>query len=140
MLFVTIPVADLARSKAFYADLGFSFNPAFSDEHGACMLVGEQAFVMLADHEAFAKHSKLPMADATTHALALYCFSVESREDVDAVYDAAIAAGGSKADESEDLGFMYTRAFFDPDGHGWQIMWMDPAAAPDGAEEAAASA
>jgi hypothetical protein len=139
MLFVNIPVADLERSKAFFAKLGFSFNPMFSDETGACMLVGEHAFVMLLSHEKFAEFSKLPMADPTTHALALYCFSVSSRDEVDAVTDAALAAGATDHDDTEDYGFMYSRSFFDLDGHGWQVMWMDPAAAQQGPEAFAAS-
>jgi hypothetical protein len=84
MLFVSIPVSDPERSKAFFAELGFTFNPAFSDENGACMLVGEQAFVMLVGREKFAELSPLPTGDATTHALALFCFSVSSRDEVDA--------------------------------------------------------
>ena len=78
MLFVNIPVADLERSKAFFARLGFTYNPRFTDETAACMLVGEQAFVMLLSHETFAQFAHLPMADPTTHALALYCFSASS--------------------------------------------------------------
>jgi predicted lactoylglutathione lyase len=140
MLFVSIPVADVERSKAFFARLGFSFDPAFSDESTACMLVGEQAFVMLGSREKFAELSKLPIGDATTHALALYCFSVSSRDEVDAVSAAALAAGGTEADGAEDLGFMYSRSFFDLDGHGWQVMWIDPAAAAPDPEAVAASA
>ncbi len=125
MLFVNMPVADVERSKAFFAKLGFSYNPMFTDETAACMLVGEHAFVMLLSREKFAEFSKLPIADPTTHALALYCFSVSSRDEVDAVSAAALAAGGSEADGAEDYGFMYSRSFFDLDGHGWQVMWMD---------------
>lgn len=139
MLFVNIPVADLERSKAFFADLGFSFNPNFTDETAACMLVGEQAFVMLLSREKFAQFAKLPMADPTTHTLALYCFSVSSRDEVDTVSAAALAAGGSEADGAEDYGFMYSRSFFDLDGHGWQVMWMDPAAVEQGPEAFVAS-
>jgi predicted lactoylglutathione lyase len=109
----------------------------FTDETAACMLVGEHAFVMLLTREKFAK---LPIADPTTHTLALYCFSVSSRDEVDAVSAAALAAGGSEADAAEDYGFMYSRSFFDLDGHGWQVMWMDPAAAEQGPEAFAASA
>ena len=134
MLLVNIPVADIERSKAFFARLGFSFNPMFTDETAACMLVGEQASVMLLSHETFAQFAKLPMADPTTHALALYCFSVSARDEVDTVAEAALAAGGTEADGPEDHGFMYSRSFFDLDGHGWQVMWMDPAAAPQGPE------
>jgi predicted lactoylglutathione lyase len=140
MLFVTIPVTDLERSKAFFGALGFGFNPMFTDESSACMLVGEHAFVMLLGHERFAEYSKLPMADPTTHALALYSFSVASRDEVDAVGAAALAAGGTEADGAEDHGFMYTRSFFDLDGHGWQVMWMDPQAAQQGPDEFAAAA
>jgi predicted lactoylglutathione lyase len=128
MLFVNMPVADVGRSRAFFAELGFSFNPAMTDESAACMPVGEQAFVMLLSREKFAEFAKLPIADPTTHTLALYCFSVSSRDQVDAVSAAALAAGGTEADDAEDHGFMYSRSFFDPDGHGWQVMWMDPEA------------
>ncbi len=139
MLFVNIPVADLERSKAFFAKLGFSFNPNFTDKTAACMLVGEQASIMLLSHEKFAEIAKLPRADPATHTLALYCFSVLSREEVDAVAEAALAAGGVEADGLEDYGFMCSRSFFDLDGHGWQVMWMDPGAAQMGPEEFATS-
>ncbi|MEU4032593.1 VOC family protein [Streptomyces collinus] len=140
MLFVNLPVADLERSKAFFAALGFGFNPAFTDETAACMLVGEHAFVMLLTREKFAEFAKLPMADPTTHTPALYCFSVSSRAEVDSVGAAALAAGGTEADGAEDHGFMYARSFYDLDGHGWQVMWMDPAAAGQGPEAFTASA
>ena len=138
MLFVNIPVADVERSKAFFAKLGFSYNPMFTDESAACMLVGEQACVMLLSREKFAEFAKLPIADPTTHTLALYCFSVSERDEVDAVAEAALAAGGSEADGPEEYGFMYSRSFFDLDGHGWQVMWMNPAA-PQDPEELEAS-
>jgi predicted lactoylglutathione lyase len=129
-----MPRCALARS------LGFSFDPMFTDETAACMLLGEHAFVMLLSREKFAEFAKLPIADPTTHTLALYCFSVSSRDEVDTVSAAALAAGGSEADDAEDYGFMYSRSFFDLDGHGWQVMWMDPAAVQQGPEEFAASA
>jgi predicted lactoylglutathione lyase len=138
MLFVNMPVADVARSKAFFAGLGFNYDPRFTDDTAACMLVGEHAFVMLLGREKFAEFAKLPIADPTKHTSALFCFSVPSREDVDTVSAAALAAGGSEADAPEDHGFMYTRSFYDLDGHGWQVMWMDPAAAEQGPEVAAA--
>jgi uncharacterized protein len=138
-LFVNMPVADLERSKAFFAKLGFGYNPMFSDETGACMPVGEQAFVMLLSREKFAEFAKLPLADPSTHTLALYCFSVSSRDEVDSISAAALAAGATQADDAEDYGFMYSRSFFDLDGHGWQVMWMDPVAAEQGPEAFAAS-
>ena len=90
--------------------------------------------------EKFAQFSKHPIADPTTHALALYSFSVASRDEVDSVSDAALAAGAREADGAEDYGFMYSRSFFDLDGHGWQVMWMDPVAAEQGPEAVAAHA
>ena len=102
--------------------------PAVHRRDRACMLVGEQALVMLLSRARFAEFAQLPIADPTTHTLALYCFSVTARDEVDAVRTAALAAGGSEADGPEDLGFMYSRSFYDLDGHGWQVMWMDPAA------------
>jgi predicted lactoylglutathione lyase len=103
------------------------------------MLVGEHAFVMLLSRERFADFAKLPIGDPATHTLALYSFSVSSRDEVDTVGAAALAAGGTEADDAEDFGFMYSRSFFDLDGHGWQVMWMDPAAAEQGPEAFAAS-
>ena len=132
-LFLNIPVADLERSKAFFAKLGFSFNPMFTDATAACMLVGEHAFFMLHSREKFAEHAKLPIADPTTHALALYCFGVSSRDEVDAVSAAALAAGGSEADDAEDCGFMSSQL------PRLAVMWMDPAAAEQGPEAFAAS-
>ncbi len=139
-LFVNLPVADVGRSRAFFAALGFGVDPRFTDERGACLPIGEHAVVMLLDRERFADFATLPIADPTTHTLALYCFSVSSREEVDAVSAAALAAGGTEADGAEDLGFMYSRSFFDPDGHGWQVMWMDPAAVEPGSEAVASVA
>ena len=139
VLFVSLPVRDPQRSKTFFERLGFSFNPALTDETAACMVIGEQAFVMLGTHEKLAELSKLPMADPTTHALALFCFGVASRDEVDAVADAAIAAGGQDHNDAQDHGFMYSRSFFDLDGHGWQVMWMDPAAAEAGQQAQAAA-
>src|SRR3954465_13590747 len=97
MLFVNLPVADVERSKAFFAALGFSYNPILTDETAACILVGEHAFVMLLSREKFAEFAKLPIADPTTHTLALYCFSGSSRDEGDTVSAAALAAGGDGA-------------------------------------------
>ena len=139
MLFVNLPVSDLRQSRAFLEALGAVNEPKFTDDTAACRLVGEHAFVMLLSREKFAEFAKLPIADPTTHTLALYSFSVSSRDEVDAVSAAALAAGGSEADDAEDYGFMYSRSFFDLDGHGWQVMWMDPVAAEQGPEAYAAA-
>jgi hypothetical protein len=139
-LYVQLPVADLERSKAFFAKLGFGCDPRSSDETAALVPVGEQAMVMLLDRETFAQHAHLPPGDPTTHTQALYCFGVSARDEVDTVADAALAEGASEADGPEDHGFMYTRSFLDLDGHPWQVMWMDPAVAQQGTEESTASA
>ena len=125
----TIPVADLERSKEFFASLGFSFNPLFGDESAACMLVGEQAFVMLLTHDKFAQFTPKRIADAHETSEALICISADSREEVDQITDKALAAGGREPREKQDHGFMYGRSFEDPDGHIWEVMWMDVATA-----------
>ena len=135
MLFVTLPVSDVQATTDFFTKLGFTFNPKFSDEGTACMLIGESSFVMFGTHEKWNQFTKRPMADPKTHAIGLYAFSVASREEVDQVVDAAVAAGAVDHDDAEDYGFMYSRSFFDLDGHGWQAMWMDPVAAELGPEE-----
>jgi predicted lactoylglutathione lyase len=139
VLFVSLPVRDPQRSKAFFERLGFTFDPSMSDETTACMVIGDHAVVMLGTYEKLAELSKLPIADPTTHALALFSIAVASRHEVDAVADAAVAAGGKDHNDVEDHGFMYSRSFFDLDGHGWQVMWFDPAAS-DAGERAQASA
>jgi len=131
-LFVTLPVADPVRSRAFFAELGFGVHPGFTDDDAACLLVSEQTSVMLVRHERFAELSPRPAADPAAHVSALLCFGVGSREEVDAVSAAALAAGAVEADGLEDHGFMCSRSFFDLDGHGWQVMWMDPQAAQEG--------
>jgi predicted lactoylglutathione lyase len=140
MLFVNLPVADVERSKAFFAALGFSHNPAFSDENSACVPIGEQAIVMLLNRERFAQFAKLPIGDATAQTMGLYGFSASSRDEVDALSAAALAAGATEVDGAEDYGFMYSRSFYDLDNHGWQVLWMDPAAAAQGPEAFATSA
>lgn len=139
MLFVNLPVADLERSTAFFAALGFGFEPRFTDDTAACMLVGEQAYVMLLTRAKFAEFAQRPLPDPAAYTSALYCFSVSSRDEVDDVTARALAAGGTEADGGQDYGFMYSRSFYDPDGHGWEVMWMDPTSAPSGEEPAVAA-
>ena len=141
-LIVNMPVADVERSKAFFLKLGFGLDPRSSDEgNNALIVFGDEASVMLSSHESFAKYSKLPAADPATHALALYTFTVASRDEVDAISATALAEGATEADGAEDFGFMYTRSFFDLDGHGWQILWINPdqEASEESAEAASAS-
>ena len=125
-LFVNIPVADLQRSINFFEALGFTFNTQFTDPTATAMLVGEDAYFMLLTHEKFATFSVRPMGDARTHALALFSFAVASRDEVDDLVRRAVAAGGARAHEPEDHGFMYSCGFLDLDGHSWGVFWMDP--------------
>ena len=131
-LFINIAVADLARSVEFFTKLGFSFDPRFTDESATCMLVGEDAFFMLLERSRFETFTVKPLADPTAGTEALYCFSASSRDEVDSITETALSSGGAPAKETSDLGFMYGRSFQDPDGHHWEVMWMDPAAAEAG--------
>jgi predicted lactoylglutathione lyase len=138
LIFVNLPVADLQASIAFFTHLGFSFDPRFTDESGTCMIVSEQAYVMLLARDRFADFTTKPIADATQTTEALVCVSAADRADVDAFADAALAAGGTPAKDPMDHGFMYGRSFNDLDGHHWEVMWMAPAAVEAGPEAYAA--
>lgn len=135
-LFVNIPVADLDASVAFFTKLGFTFNPLFTDETATCMLVGEQAYFMLLTRERFAEFAEgKTVGDPRAAVPAMYAISLDSREQVDELADIAEASGGT-GDGSQDHGFMYSRAFRDIDGHYFELLWMDPAAAEAGPEAA----
>ena len=141
MIFLNLPVTDLAKSKAFYEAVGAANNPAFTDDTAACMVVEEGSIhVMLLTHEKWATFTSKAIPDAHTTAQVLICVSADSRDAVDGQVDKAVKAGG-KADPTptQDYGFMYGRSFEDPDGHIWEVMWMDPTAIPAG-EPAEASA
>ena len=128
MIFVNLPVKDLAKSMDFFKALGFSFNPQFTDETAACMVISDTIFAMLLTHEKFAGFSPRPIADTEKTTEVLLALSRDDREAVDAIVKAALAAGGSTFNEPQDHGFMYGRAFRDLDGHVWEAFWMDPAA------------
>ncbi|MER6995111.1 VOC family protein [Streptomyces sp. NPDC000410] len=128
MIFVNLPVKDLEKSKAFWSALGYSFNPQFSDQSTACLVFSDTIFAMLLAEPRFKEFTKKDIADATTSTEVLLALSVESREKVDELADAALAAGGSPANETQDHGFMYGRSFQDPDHHTWEVVWMDPKA------------
>ncbi len=141
MIFVNLPVTDLPRSKAFYEAVGAANNPAFTDDTAACMVVEEGSIhVMLLTHEKWATFTSKAIPDAHRAAQVLLCVSADSREAVDGQVDKAVAAGG-KADPTptQDFGFMYGRSFEDPDGHIWEVMWMDPTAIPAGEPAEAAA-
>ncbi|MER7204795.1 glyoxalase [Streptomyces sp. CB01635] len=128
MIFPNLAVNDLDASKKFFTELGYSINPQFSDETCASVVVSEHIVVMLLTKEKYAGFTKKTIVDSTKSTEVLLCLSAESREKVDELVDKAIAAGGTETGEKQDHGFMYGRAFDDPDGHTWEIMWMDPAA------------
>jgi uncharacterized protein len=129
MIFVNLPVVDLARSKAFYEAVGFTNNKQFTDDTAACMVLSETVYVMLLTHAKWASFTSKAIPDAKNTAQVLLCISRGSREAVDAIVKTASAAGGT-ADPTplQDLAFMYGRSFEDPDGHIWETVWMNPAA------------
>ncbi|WP_090032993.1 VOC family protein [Cellulomonas marina] len=129
MIFVNLPVADIATSRTFYTGLGFGINEVFSDEHCLSVIVSDTIVVMLLDHERFADFVTGPIADARQVTQVLNCLSAGSREEVDAFVDAAITHGGKEYRAPMDAGEMYGRAVADPDGHVWEIMHM---AVPEG--------
>lgn len=127
-IFVNIPVADLPASKAFFEKLGFSFNPQFTDDTAAALVIDEAIYFMLLTKAKFAEFTKLPISDAKRETQALYGISRESRAEVDKLAEAALAAGATEPRPAQDHGFMYARAIADLDGHIWEFIWMDPAA------------
>ena len=131
MIFVNLPVSSLPASMAFYEALGFSNNPQFTDETAACMVWSEAIYVMLLTHDKWRQFTAKPIVDAHANAQVLLCLSADSRDEVSRLVEQASAAGG-KADPTpvQDYGFMFGRSFEDPDGHIWEVMWMDPAAIP----------
>src|SRR5688500_6518076 len=127
MIFVNLAVSDLDASKKFFTELGYEINKLFSDEHCASVVISDTIVAMIMDKQRYADITKKEIADSTKTSDVLLCLSAESREKVDELVEKALAAGGSPAGETQDHGFMYGRAFDDPDGHTWEIMWMDPA-------------
>jgi predicted lactoylglutathione lyase len=130
LIFVNLPVSDLARSTAFYEAVGAVKNPQFSDDTASCMVFSETIHAMLLTHDKFRQFTPKAIPDAKGSSQVLICLSADSREEVDATVAKAVAAGGT-ADPGpkQDYGFMYGRSFEDPDGHHWELMWMDLAAA-----------
>jgi predicted lactoylglutathione lyase len=138
LLFLNLPVTDLAASREFFAELGFEFNEKFCDDGALCMIVSDQAYVMLLRRDRFAEFVTKPVADATEATALTVAISAEDREAVDAFAETALAAGASAAKDPQDYGFMYQRSFHDLDGHLWEVAWMDPVAVEKGPAEFAA--
>jgi uncharacterized protein len=125
-IFVNLPVKDLKRSLDFFAKVGFTFNPQFTDQTAACMIISDDIFAMLLTEEKFKEFTKKEIADATKTTEVLICLSMDSKEKVNSIVHTALKAGATEAREPMDYGFMYGRSFNDLDGHIWEIIWMDP--------------
>lgn len=130
-IFVNLPVKDLDRSKDFYTKIGYSIDPQFTDENAACVVISDDIYAMLLVEPFFQTFTKKEIADATQATEAILALGVESRQQVDELVDRALAAGGSPANEPVDQGFMYLRSFNDPDGHLWEVAYMDMSAMPE---------
>jgi len=132
MIFVNLPVRDLKRSMGFFAELGFGFDARFTDDKAASMIVNEgAAYVMLLQEDFFKSFVPRELCDTATHTESLVCVSASSREEVDQLVKTALASGGSAAKEPMEMGpTMYGWSFYDPDGHHWEVMWMDASAIP----------
>ena len=129
LIFVNLPVADLAASRAFYEAIGAVNNPMFTDDTAACMVFTDVIHVMLLTHEKFAQFTPKRIADAKQTSQVLIGISADSRDAVDEITGKALAAGGREPREKQDYGFMYGRSFEDLDGHIWEPIWMDMEAA-----------
>lgn len=128
MIFINLPVKDVARSGTFFSKLGYQINAQFSTQDCACVVISDTIIAMLLSESRFADFTTKQVADAATHTEAILCLSAPSRQAVDELADNALAAGGSASTDPIDQGYMYGRSFCDPDGHIWEVMWMDPAA------------
>jgi len=131
-IFVNLPVKDLSKSMEFFTKLDFTFNPQFTDETAACMIVTDDIFVMLLTEEKFKSFTPKAICDATKSTEVLVCLSLESRGKVDEMVRKAVAAGGTTYNDPQDYGFMYGHGFQDLDGHIWEVIYMDPSAIRQG--------
>jgi predicted lactoylglutathione lyase len=130
LIFVNLPVADLGRSTSFYEAMGGTKNEKFSDDTGSCIVLSDTIFVMLLSHAKYRTFESREIADAQKTSQVLLALSEDSRAAVDGVVDKAAAAGGrADPNPAQDHGFMYGRSYADPDGHTWEVFWMDPAVA-----------
>ena len=132
-IFVNLPVKDLQRSMEFFTHLGFTFNLQFTDEKAACLVINEGSiYAMLITEEFFKTFTKKPISDATKNTEVLIALDAESRSDVDTMVRKAVEAGGTTYMDAQDHGWMYGHSFADPDGHQWEVLYMDESAIPQG--------
>ena len=125
-IFVNLPVSDLQKSIEFFRQVGYTFNPQFTDETATCMIISEDIYAMLLTHAKFRDFTPLPISDAKKATEVLTALSCDSREQVDQLLARALAAGANEFSDAKDYGFMYYRSFQDLDGHIWEYLWMDP--------------
>jgi predicted lactoylglutathione lyase len=124
-IFINLAVKELQKSMDFYTALGFTNNPQFSDETGKCMVWSENIFVMILSHEKFTGFTTKPIADTKTNIAGLYSLSVDSTDEVNSIMANGLKAGGFEPNEMRDYGFMQQRTIEDPDGHTWEVFYMD---------------
>lgn len=125
-IFVNLPVKDLDKTKTFFSALGYTFNPQFTNESAASMIISEDIYVMLLVEPFFKSFIDKDIVDATKSTEVLVALSADSRTEVDDLVNKALAAGGTETRPIQDHGFMYTRSYNDLDGHIWEIFWMNP--------------
>ncbi|MBP2413148.1 putative lactoylglutathione lyase [Arthrobacter stackebrandtii] len=133
-VFISLPTNDLDRSKAFYEAVGWAIQPNFTDENAACIQADDNFFVMVLKKEYFATFTDKPIVDPGKSIQVQTALSQDSRAAVDALLEKALAAGGTEPRPAQELGFMYSRDFEDPDGNLFGAIWMDPQAAAEGPE------
>ncbi|WP_371018039.1 VOC family protein [Pseudalkalibacillus sp. JSM 102089] len=131
-VFVNLPVKDLDKSIAFFSEIGFEFNPQFTDENATCMVINENTFVMLLVEEFFKTFTKKNLTNARESTEVIMALSAESNDEVDQMVSRALAAGGKASNDAIDHGFMYAWSFQDIDGHLWEVMHMDERAIEQG--------
>ncbi|MBX4146015.1 VOC family protein [Paenibacillus lautus] len=124
-IFVNLPVKDLEKTKDFFSKIGFEFNAQFTDKNAACLVIGDNIFAMLLTEDYFKTFTKKDLSNAANTTEVILALSAESREQVDEIVNAALSAGGSPSNDPVDHGFMYGWSFQDPDGHLWEVMYMD---------------
>lgn len=129
-IYVNLPVKNLPRSRAFFESMGYHFNPQFSNDQGACLVISDTIYAMLLTEPFFKTFTKKAIADTQTSTEVLICLSCENRAQVDQLVAKAVAAGGTTPNPKQDHGFMYSHAFEDLDGHVWELVYMDPNATP----------
>lgn len=125
-VFINLPVKDLEKSKAFFAHLGYTFNPQFTDENATCMIISDTIYTMLLTEPFFKNFTKKDIADAHKSSEVIVCLSCENREQVDAIVKKAVEAGAKTPTSPQDHGFMYAHGFEDLDGHLWEYTYMNP--------------